>query len=54
MEIELKIFRDGDQICVLWGENLQVGIVGFGENIPEAVRNFADNWELIRGNENAC
>ena len=33
-------FRDGDKWCVLLGENMQVGIVGFGDSPEQAITNF--------------
>lgn len=33
-------FKDGNQWCVLWGENLQVGIAGFGYSPWDAVISF--------------
>jgi len=53
LKIELKIVREGDKIMILYGENLQTGVAGFGDNIPEALRDFANSWENIRGNENS-
>lgn len=50
-DIEIKLFWDGDKVCALWGENLQEGLAGFGNNVPEALHDFANNWENIRGNE---
>lgn len=35
-----KIYLDGDTWCCLYGENLQDGISGFGENPMNAVYNF--------------
>lgn len=35
-----RVFADGDQWCVLFGENIQEGIAGFGDTIHEAVLNF--------------
>lgn len=35
-----KLFRDGDQWCCLYGENLQEGICGFGETPIKAVIDF--------------
>jgi hypothetical protein len=39
-----RIFVDGDQWCVLWGENLQDGIAGFGESPTLAVYDFNKAW----------
>lgn len=33
-------FRDGDQWCVLLGDDLQSGIAGFGESPALAIRDF--------------
>lgn len=35
-----KIYRDGDSWCCLYGENIQEGICGFGENPMNAVYHF--------------
>lgn len=35
-----QIIQDGDQWCVLFGENLQVGIAGFGKTPFEAIVEF--------------
>ena len=39
-----KIYIDGDHWCVLWGENLQDGIAGFGSSPILAVYNFSKAW----------
>lgn len=39
---EIKI--DGNMWCVLWGENLQDGIAGFGETPYLAVLDFNKQW----------
>lgn len=39
-----KIFPDGNQWCVLLGNNLQEGVTGFGDTPYEAVRNFNHNF----------
>jgi len=36
--------RDGDQWCVLYGENLQVGIAGFGNSPSLAIQNWNMEW----------
>jgi hypothetical protein len=38
------IEQDGDQWCVLYGENLQVGIAGFGDTPHKAVLAFNAEW----------
>jgi hypothetical protein len=32
--------RDGDRWCALYGENIQVGVVGFGKTPCDAMVNF--------------
>lgn len=39
-----RIFIDGNQWCVLWGENLQDGIAGFGSTPTFAVYDFNKAW----------
>ena len=39
-----KIFPDGDQWCVLLGDNIQEGVTAFGDTPYEAVRNFNHNF----------
>lgn len=36
----LTPFKDGNQWCILLGENIQVGIVGFGDTPIRAIRDF--------------
>jgi len=36
--------RDGNQWCVLYGDDLQVGIAGFGDSPHKAVLNFNADW----------
>jgi len=40
MKIKAHLFKDGDMWCVLAGQNLQVGIAGFGKTISRAVGDF--------------
>lgn len=35
-----KVYIDGNQYCVLYGEDLQSGICGFGETIHKAIQDF--------------
>lgn len=35
-----KIFPDGNQWCVLYGENLQMGVAGFGNTPYAAILEF--------------
>ena len=36
--------RDGNQWCVLYGEDLQVGIAGFGDSPHLAIMDFNNEW----------
>lgn len=38
------VFLDGNQWCALYGENLQMGVAGFGNTPDEASRAFDDEW----------
>ena len=44
----IKISKDGDKYCVLYGENIQVGIVGFGDTVENAITEFCKNWLKIK------
>jgi hypothetical protein len=35
-----KVFIDGNKYCVLYGEDLQTGIAGFGDTIMGAIYDF--------------
>ena len=39
-----KIFPDGDQWCVLLGESIQEGVVGFGDTPRKAAIDFNRNF----------
>lgn len=39
-----QIFKDGDKWCVLYGENIQDGICGFGDTPYQAVLDFNKAW----------
>ena len=39
-----SIQRDGNQWCVLYGEDLQVGIAGFGDTPQLAILDFNAQW----------
>ena len=45
-----KISIDGDRWCVLYGENLQDGVAGFGSSPRLAVYDFNRAWDkaLVR------
>jgi len=36
--------KDGNQWCVLYGEDLQVGIAGFGDSPHLAIMDFNSQW----------
>jgi len=40
-----KTFIDGNKWCALYGDNLQVGSVGFGDTEEEAVEDYYSKWE---------
>ena len=42
-----RIFLDRNQWCVLYGDNLQDGIVGFGDSPRLAVYAFNKAWDAI-------
>ena len=42
--MKTRIFADGNEWCVLYGENLQDGVSGFGSSPEEASRNFDLAW----------
>src|SRR6476469_1308799 len=46
MNLEIRVFPDGDQFCALVGENLVEGIAGFSYSPTEALRQLADAIEL--------
>ena len=50
-EIIIKLFQDGDKTCALWGEDIQEGLAGFGNSIPEALEALAKEWREKRGEE---
>lgn len=39
-ELTIRIFKDGDQWCVLLGEDLVQGFGAFGSTVDEAIGNF--------------
>jgi hypothetical protein len=46
MIIEITI--DGNQYCAILGTDLQVGLGGFGDTIPDALRDLANAMERHR------
>ncbi|MGN6265431.1 MAG: hypothetical protein ACTHM5_07135 [Ginsengibacter sp.] len=47
----LGAFQDGTAIGVLFGDNLQDGIAGFGINEDEAYEDFVRSWHDLNGFE---
>jgi hypothetical protein len=43
-----SIFPDGDQWCCLYGEDLQVGVAGFGNTPEQACAAFDLAWSTER------
>ena len=39
-----RLFPDGDQWCALLGEDLQVGVCGFGDSPADAMYAFDKAW----------
>ena len=39
-----SLFRDGNQWCALLGENIQDGVVGFGDSPDAAMWAFDESW----------
>ena len=39
----VKPFKDGNQWCFLYGNNIQEGVCGFGDTIAQAASNFYDD-----------
>lgn len=49
-----KIYPDGNMWCVLYGDNLQEGVAGFGKTPQLASIDFDGNWlnfELLRNEQ---
>lgn len=44
-EYELVPYKDGNQWCVLYGENIQDGIVGFGDTRLDAMLEFKKEYD---------
>lgn len=42
-----RIFTDGNAWCALLGDDLQVGVAGFGGTPEEACADFDRNWARI-------
>ena len=44
--LKTRVSIDGNQWCVLFGENLQDGVAGFGDTPYAAVLDFNKAWNL--------
>lgn len=44
-EVTVLLFKDGNQICALYGDNLMDGTAGFGATSAEALRDLAKELE---------
>jgi len=41
VNVEIKVYRDGDSICALLGEDIQSGHAGFGPTVSDALYGLA-------------
>lgn len=39
-----RVYKDGDKWCALYGDNIQVGVCGFGETPEKACWDFDEAW----------
>ena len=42
-----ELTRDGNQFCVLYGNEIQTGIVGFGDTPRKAIWAFNKAWDQL-------
>lgn len=47
MQGTVRVFKDGDAWCALYGVNLQEGVAGFGATPDQATRNFDKRWSEL-------
>jgi hypothetical protein len=45
MLLKPQVFKDGNEWCALYGENIQDGVAGFGDTPDEASRAFDAAWK---------
>jgi hypothetical protein len=43
--MKIEAVRDGNAICALLGRNPQIGIMGCGDTLPDALRDLANAIE---------
>jgi hypothetical protein len=41
-----KLYKDGNQWCVLYGDDLKSGIAGFGDTPRLAIYDFNKQWDI--------
>jgi hypothetical protein len=46
------ICNEGDQYFILYGEDMQTGIAGFGSTAENALDDFIDNWNFYTKRQN--
>ena len=46
VELNIKVYKDGDKFYALMGEDVQEGVAGVGNTPEQALQNFLDNLEL--------
>ena len=44
----IAVYRDGNQMAAQIGPDLVVGIAGFGDTVPDALRDFAYSFDKYR------
>ena len=42
--LQPRLFQDGNKWCVLYGENIQTGVCGFGDTRRDAIRAWNNAW----------
>ncbi len=47
-----KLYKNGNKWCVLYGEDIQSGIAGFGETPNEAICDWNSAWVNKEGKSN--
>lgn len=53
MLLKPRIFTDGNQWCVLLGDNVQDGVSGFGDTPAQAAKDFDYNWMNAKAGQTA-
>ena len=48
-----RIFPEGNQWCILYGDNVQEGVTGFGDTPIAASFDFDNNWYNAKAGEPA-